>query len=167
MNSWYVITHNLHGYQVVTSKLSHLGIEVYAPTMVEVKQRKDCKGTRVSEKQLFPGYLFLRFDPEVVHTTAVSDVPGVRDFVRTGVQIATISDDLVEALRQSVRFTANKAVDTVECRNVSTETVQALRSITQMRSQVERQAALFALLEKDAEVRKRMDEPFSRITSAT
>lgn len=166
MKSWYVITHNLHCYQLVTIKLSHLGVEVYSPTLVEVKQRKDCKGTRIVEKQLFPGYLFLSFDHDQVHTTTISDIPGVKDFVRTGVQIASVSENLIEALKQSVLLSANRSANFVECRNVSPETMEALRLVTQMRSQAERQAALFAVLEEDAEIRKRMGQPFSRITSA-
>lgn len=162
MKSWYVITHNLHGYHVVTSKIAHLGVEIYAPTMVEIKRRLDCKGTRISEKQLFPGYLFLRFDHEVVHTTSISDIPGVKDFVRSGVQIATVSDDLIEALKQSVSLSADRSVSALECKNVSQETMDKLRSITQMRSQVDRQAALFSLIEND----KWIERPFSRITSA-
>jgi transcriptional antiterminator RfaH len=167
MMSWYVITHNLHGFQVVTTKISALGVEIYSPTKIEIKRRLDCKGTRTTEKQLFPGYLFLRFDPEEVHTTTISDIPGVKGFVRFGATICTVSNALIEALRQSLLLRTDQALLNVECRNVSPETADALHAITKMRSQPERQAALFALLEKDTQLLKMSSRPHSRICSAT
>lgn len=167
MKGWYLITHNLHGFQVVTSKISALDVEIYSPTKIEIKRRLDCKGTRVTEKQLFPGYLFLRFDPEAVHTTTISDIPGVKGFVRFGTKISMVSDSLIEALKQSLLLKSDQALLNVECRNVSSETVASLHSITKMRSQPERQAALFKLLEQDAQILRMSSRPYSRICSTT
>ena len=44
--------------------------------------KKNCK--RVREEPLFEGYLFVRFDPELVHTTKITQRPGVNYFVRFG-----------------------------------------------------------------------------------
>ena len=33
---------------------------------------------------LFPNYLFIEFDPEVIHTTTISATRGVNNFVRFG-----------------------------------------------------------------------------------
>ena len=41
------------------------------------------KRTMVSEP-LFPNYLFIEFDPEVIHTTTISATRGVNNFVRFG-----------------------------------------------------------------------------------
>ncbi|WP_258178616.1 transcription termination/antitermination NusG family protein [Pseudomonas fluorescens] len=167
MRSWYLITHNLHGFQVVTAKLEALGVEVYSPTMTEIKKRQDCKGVRVKQKQLFPGYLFLCFDPGEVHTTTISDLPGVKGFVRSGTTICEARDELIEALKQSLLLTADRDVGVIECRNVAPDVVDALHSITKMQNQLHRQTALFALLEKDKAFLKMASRPYSRICSVT
>ncbi|WP_324729588.1 transcription termination/antitermination NusG family protein [Pseudomonas chlororaphis] len=171
MQSWYLITHNLHSFQTVASKLGALGVEIYSPTKIEVQPRKDCKGTRVVEKQLFPGYLFLRFDHEVVHTTAVSDVQGVKGFVRFGNNICTVSDSLIEAMKQSTHaerkgmwlLKAYKSVRSVECRHISADMVELLQSISKLKSPLERQVALYALMEKDAQLIKLLSRPRSQV----
>lgn len=167
MQSWYLITHNLHGYQVVTSRLEALGVEIYSPTMTEIVKRKDCGAVRVKQKQLFPGYLFLRFDPNEIHTTTISEVPGVKGFVRFGTVIGQAPDSLIEALKQSLLLKADQAVSSIECRHVSPEMVAELRSIARMRGQIDRQMALFALLQRETALLQMANRPFSRICSAT
>ncbi|WP_426102999.1 transcription termination/antitermination NusG family protein [Pseudomonas sp. PSPC3-3] len=167
MQSWYLITHNLHGFQIVTTRLEALGVEIYSPTMTEISKRQDCKAVRVKQKQLFPGYLFLRFDPEDIHTTTISDVPGVKGFVRFGPTICTAPDTLIEALKQSLLLKADKALSNIECRNVTPDVADALRSITRMKDQLERQTAFFALLQKESGLLNMASLPYSRISSAT
>lgn len=167
MQSWHLITHNLHGIQIVTSKLHALGVEVYSPTMTEITKRQDCKGTRTKTKQLFPGYLFVRFDIYEVHTTTVADVPGVKGFVRSGATLSTASDSLIEALKQSVVLKADQTVSSIECRNLAPEMAEALYAIPRMKNQLERQTALFALLQKEANLLKMASRPYSRIVSTT
>lgn len=150
MKGWYLITHNLHGFQVVTSKIGLLGVEIYSPTLIEVTQRRDCRGVRRAEKQLFPGYLFLRFDPEQVHTTTIADVPGVKGFVRFGDQIGMVSDGVIEGLKRSTQVLVDRPLRAVECSNVSQETLESISAIVKMRSRDDRQVAFFALLENDS-----------------
>lgn len=167
MQSWYLITHNLHGFQTVTTKLEALGVEIYSPTMTEITKRKDCKGTRVKQKQLFPGYLFVRFDYEDIHTGTVSEVPGVKGFVRFGQTICTAPDTLIEALKQSLLLKADQSLSSIECRNVTQDVADALHSITRMKDQLQRQTAFFALLQKESDLINMVSRPYSRISSAT
>lgn len=62
MLRWYLITHNLHAFQMVTSRASALGVETFAPSKIKVTRRADCNGVRTTQTQLFPGYLFIRLD---------------------------------------------------------------------------------------------------------
>lgn len=170
MLQWFVITHNLHALQLVTSRLAGLGegaVEVYSPTKVEVKKRRDCNAVRRKETQLFPGYLFLRFDPEVVHTTTISDIPGVQDFVRTGVTICTVRNGVVEALKQSLLLRADRKVISLECKNVPAATLASVESIVVMKSLHERQVALFALLQNDSQLHRSAVRNCGRIYSVT
>lgn len=55
------------------------------------------KRTQVSEP-LFPNYLFIRFDPETIHTTTISATRGVSHFVRFGNQPAQVPQEVVDTL---------------------------------------------------------------------
>ena len=55
------------------------------------------KRTTVSEP-LFPNYLFVEFDPEVIHTTTINATRGVSHFVRFGSQPATVPSTVIHQL---------------------------------------------------------------------
>mgnify|MGYP003914853663 CR=1 FL=1 len=167
MFRWHLITHNLHAFQLVTSRIKLLGVEVYAPTKMEVKKRRDCNAVRIMETQLFPGYLFVRLDPEQVHPSAISDIPGVKEFVRFGGDICTVSNALIEALKQSLLLRTDRKVTSLECRNVSPDVLAALSEIALMKSKLERQTQLFALLQNDSQLINMGSRPYSRIASVT
>lgn len=165
MFRWYLVTYNLHALQMVTSRMRVLEVEFYSPTKMEVKKRRDCNATRVTETPLFPGYLFVRLDPEVIHTSTIGDIPGVKEFVRFGGQVSTVSNSLIEALKQSLLLLTNKKVTSLECRNVSPDVLIALSDIALMKSKVERQAAFFTLLQNESQMYGRGGTPYSRIAS--
>lgn len=165
MFRWFLITHNLHALALVTSRIKGLGVEFFLPTKMDVKKRRDCNAVRCTETQLFPGYLFVRLDPNLVHTSQISEIPGVKDFVRFGVEIATVSNALIEALKQSMLLQTDKNVTTLECRNVQPGVLNALSSIALMKTKIERQTALFDLLKNDAMLISMANRPYSRIAS--
>lgn len=165
MFRWYLITHNLHAFQLVTSKIKLLGVEIFSPTKLEVKKRRDCNAVRITETQLFPGYLFVRLDPDIVHTSAISDIPGVKEFVRFGGNISTVSNSLIEALKQSLLLHTDRKVTSLECRNVPPSVLNSLSAIALMKSKLERQTALFALLQNDAQLVTDGNRPYSRIAT--
>jgi len=134
---------------------------------MEVKKRRDCNAVRIMETQLFPGYLFVRLDPEQVHPSAISDIPGVKEFVRFGGDICTVSNALIEALKQSLLLRTDRKVTSLECRNVSPDVLAALSEIALMKSKLERQTQLFALLQNDSQLINMGSRPYSRIASVT
>ncbi|MEA9996507.1 transcription termination/antitermination NusG family protein [Pseudomonas sp. AA4] len=165
MFRWHLITHNFHAFQMVTEKIKLLGVEVFAPTKIEVKKRRDCNAVRYMETQLFPGYLFVRLDPEQVHPSKISDIPGVKEFVRFGGEICSVSNSLIEALRESLLLQVDQKVTSLECRNVSSDVLRTLSVIALMKSKLERQTALFALLQNDSQLIHMGSQPYSRIGS--
>lgn len=167
MFRWHLITHNLHAFQLVTSRCKTLGVEVFAPTKMEVKKRRDCNAVRVTETPLFPGYLFVRLDPDQVHPSTISDIPGVKEFVRFGGDISVVSNSLIEALKQSLLLRTDQKVTNLECRNVSPDVLKALAEIALMKSKLERQTALFSLLQTDSQLINMGSRPYSRIASVT
>lgn len=150
MKSWFLITHNLDGarYERAKNRLDSLGVEVYAPIRTELKKRKDCGSFRHAEKPLFPGYLFLKFDPEDVHTTAVSDLHGMKGFVRFGNKLAQPTDSLIEAMRQSLLLRIDQGVSCLEFRNLPESIQIELYEISEMPTRLRREIALLSLLQK-------------------
>ncbi len=55
------------------------------------------KRTAVSEP-LFPNYLFVEFDPEVIHTTTINATRGVSHFVRFGASPAIVPSAVIHQL---------------------------------------------------------------------
>ena len=55
------------------------------------------KRTTVSEP-LFPNYMFVEFDPEVIHTTTINATRGVSHFVRFGATPATVPSPVIHQL---------------------------------------------------------------------
>ena len=147
MMKWYLITHNLHALQVVTARMAIMEVEYFAPTKTKVTRRSDCEGVRTTQTILFPGYLFVRLDPEVVHPSTVADIPGVKEFVRFGGEICTISGSLIEAWRQGLMLRPNKNVTQIEYRNVSPALLSALEYVTSLKCKLARQSALFEVLQ--------------------
>lgn len=150
MKSWFLITHNLNGARFERAKfrLDSLGVEVYTPTHIEMKKRSDCGSSRPSEKPLFPGYMFLRFDPEHVHTTTISDLHGMKGFVRFGNILAQPNDSLIEALRQSLLLRVDQGVSCIEFRNLPEEIQDELYQIADLPTRIRREIALMSLLQK-------------------
>lgn len=167
MFRWHLITYNFHGLQLVTNRLRLLGVETYSPTIVEVKKRRDCEGVRRKEKPLFPGYLFVKVNPELVHHSVILDISAVKEFVQFGGTISTVSNGLIEALKHSMLLQVDKKIVNLECRNVSSEVLNALSAIKLMKNVVERQTALFTLLKDDSLLADAATRPFSQLRVAS
>ncbi|WP_225776521.1 transcription termination/antitermination NusG family protein [Pseudomonas sp. Marseille-Q5115] len=156
MSRWYLITHNPKAAQLLVHRIRALGAEVFSPTKLKVTKRADCNGVRTSETQLFPGYLFVRLDPEMVHTSAVLQLSGVNEFVSFGGVLATISDSLIEAIKGSLLVRTDKKIAKIEHRNVSPELLARLEAITLIKSVPDRQVALFEILQKEKSLLNRL-----------
>ncbi|MBD8792698.1 transcriptional regulator [Pseudomonas syringae] len=164
MPRWYLITHNYQAHQQLSDRLDALGVEIYSPAKITVKRRSDSSGVRTTRTQLFPGYIFLRLDPERVHHSVIASLSGVKEFVRFGTEICTVSDSLIDALRQSLHLCSNKKITQIEFSNISTDLVKALEVITQIDSSPARQVALLSILQKDIEVRKGLENKHSCVS---
>ncbi|RMU74504.1 putative transcription antiterminator [Pseudomonas syringae pv. aptata] len=163
MSNWYLVNHNPKAVQGIIFRIRALGAEdVYSPANLKIIKRLDCNGVRTSETQLFPGYLFVKLNPEVLHTSIVLQVSGVKEFVSFGGVLATVSDCLIEAIKSSLLVRVDKKVTQIECHGVHPELLVQLESITLIKSSLDRQAALFKLLQEESRILNRDD---SRVVS--
>ena len=53
-------------------------------------------------EQLFPNYMFVKFDPEIIHTTTLAATRGVSHFVRFGNKLANLTDSFMAELMERI-----------------------------------------------------------------
>ncbi|MNR03741.1 Transcription antitermination protein RfaH [compost metagenome] len=165
MRSWYLLTHNSNYRQSLTSEIKKMDVEVYSPVRVTLRKRKDRPSSVKSDLPLFPGYLLLNFDPEVIHTTKITAFNGAHGFVRFGGDACVVQDSVVEALRETLLLRTDRWFDCIEYRNLPCELAQSLHLIIEMRSDASRKAAFYALLEKNALWQRLASRPAARVYS--
>ncbi|WP_075183449.1 transcription/translation regulatory transformer protein RfaH [Pantoea sp. 1.19] len=100
MEAWYLLYCKRGQIQRASEHLERQAVDCLSPTIAIEKMVRG-KRLTVSEP-LFPNYLFVRFDPEAIHTTTISATRGVSHFVRFGHLPATVPEDVISALRSEV-----------------------------------------------------------------
>ncbi|HHH7926671.1 TPA: transcription termination/antitermination NusG family protein [Escherichia coli] len=98
MYKWYVLYCNSQDIQRISRRAEELGVEIFCPRYIKVTPRTDCRAVRQEEKPLFPSYLFLRFDVNVVHTSTITSIPGAHGFVSFGAAPCTVSESVITAI---------------------------------------------------------------------
>jgi transcription antitermination factor NusG len=152
--NWYVLTHNSSCHQSLTEKIQTLGVEVYSPSRVTLRKRTDRPSSVRQELQLFPGYLLLRFDPQVTHPTDITALSAAHGFVRFGGDACVVQDSVVEKLKVAVQLRPNRGLDHADYRNLPSELERALHLIVDMRSEAARITAFTALLTQSAALQR-------------
>ena len=98
MQSWYLLYCKRGQLQRAQEHLERQAVTCLTP-MITLEKIVRGKRTTVSEP-LFPNYLFIEFDPEVIHTTTINATRGVSHFVRFGTQPATVPVTVIDQLVQ-------------------------------------------------------------------
>lgn len=96
MQAWYLLYCKRGQLQRAQEHLERQAVNCLTP-MIELEKMVRGKRTRVNEP-LFPNYLFVQFDPEIIHTTTISATRGVSHFVRFGASPATVPTTVIEQL---------------------------------------------------------------------
>lgn len=101
MEHWYLACYkpgkdNIYRAQMA---LSRINTETFCPQIRTQRPRADRPGKcRQVIEPLFPGYLFVAFDPEDVHTSRIEKCPGINYLVRSAGQITPIRPLVVDQL---------------------------------------------------------------------
>ncbi|MRT51675.1 MULTISPECIES: transcription/translation regulatory transformer protein RfaH [Enterobacteriaceae] len=96
MQAWYLLYCKRGQLQRAQEHLERQAVNCLMPTIALEKIVRG-KRTTVSEP-LFPNYLFVEFDPEIIHTTTISATRGVNSFVRFGAQPAMVPSAVIHQL---------------------------------------------------------------------
>ncbi|MBC7005608.1 transcription/translation regulatory transformer protein RfaH [Photobacterium sp. BZF1] len=96
MKDWYLLYCKRSEQERAVINLDRQGVECYYP---QVTVEKIVRGKRVTAfEPLFPSYMFVYFDPEVISYTTVRSTRGVADFIRQGARPQTVNPDLIYSL---------------------------------------------------------------------
>lgn len=148
MESWYLLFCKRGQLLRAQEHLERQGVCCLSP-MITVEKTLRGKATTVSEP-LFPNYLFVRFAPEVIHTTTISATRGVSHFVRFGALPARVPQEVIDSLAQqdfhsSLTPSLPQQGDEVE---ITAGTFEGLRAIFAEPEGETRSVLLLSLLNK-------------------
>lgn len=96
MQAWYLLYCKRGQLQRAQEHLERQAVNCVTP-MITLEKIVRGKRTPVSEP-LFPNYMFVEFDPEVIHTTTINATRGVSHFVRFGAKAATVPSSVIHQL---------------------------------------------------------------------
>ncbi|MEX0446584.1 transcription termination/antitermination NusG family protein [Xenorhabdus sp. SGI246] len=98
--AWYLLRCRENTWKTTLQNLTEAGLKTCCPILLERRRRRDKKNAyRLINSPAFPGYIFVKFNPAQIHTTAIKQMPGAMDFVRFGNRVATLNQDEIEALK--------------------------------------------------------------------
>ncbi|MEW5125767.1 transcription termination/antitermination NusG family protein [Citrobacter freundii] len=141
-DAWYLLRCRQNYWKTIQQNLNEAGLKTCCPLILERRRRSDKKNAyRLMNSPAFPGYIFVRFNPANIHTTAIKRIPGAMDFVRFGNEIATISQDEIEALKL-VHFESPQ-----EKINLPSDLKRKIEKITSAEEPAVRIDILFSMLE--------------------
>jgi transcriptional antiterminator RfaH len=100
-DAWYLLRCRENAWKTILETLTEAGLKTCCPLILERRRRKDKKNAyRLINYPAFPGYIFVKFNPSQIHTTAIKRMPGAMDFVHFGDRIATLHQEEVDALKR-------------------------------------------------------------------
>ncbi|WP_318510143.1 transcription/translation regulatory transformer protein RfaH [Photobacterium leiognathi] len=93
MKDWYLLYCKRSEQERAVINLDRQGVDCYYP---QVTVQKITRGKRAeSIEPLFPNYVFVHFDPEVVSYTSVRSTRGVADFIRCSAFPQKVREELI------------------------------------------------------------------------
>lgn len=100
MKKWYLIYYKPRQYKNIIKHLEQLNISFYMPMCAVLAPRADSLTShRRYEVPYFPGYVFVHFDVDEIHSSVVTKIPSAIDFVRTGNDIKNVPEEVIIGLK--------------------------------------------------------------------
>lgn len=97
MENWHLLYCKRGQLPRAMENLERQNVDCFTP-MVTIEKVLRGKRVMVTEP-LFPNYLFIQFDPEIIHTTTINSTRGVSSFVRFGRYPVTVPQDVIDTLQ--------------------------------------------------------------------
>ena len=100
---WFIAQIKPNSYQIATQNLERQGFETFLPK-IDITHKKKNKFL-AKQVNVFPGYLFLCFDPNIISWNKINNTYGVSKILGFNNKPSEISSDLVLALK--IRYENN------------------------------------------------------------
>lgn len=145
---WYALVHDSNYHKSLVSSIEGLEVdEVYSPERITLQPRRGRPSPNKYKVRLFPGYLFVRFDPQKIHTTAITAFNGAYGFVRFGDSPPLIIPDKDIGKLKAALEAREKELDSKRPVVIGQDPVSnAIAFIVQENSSAARNAAAYELL---------------------
>lgn len=102
MERWFLLYYQARWHIKVRQSIERIGVEVFNPMLTVMMPRADkVTAMRKREEPLFPSYMFLRFDPDLIHTSKITLLPGASHFVSFTGEPCVIPESVIATLLES------------------------------------------------------------------
>ena len=102
---WYIAQIKPNSSHSATQNLERQGFQTFLPKM-EITKRKENKFV-VKNVYVFPGYMFVCFDPNIISWTKINSTYGVSKILTFNKKPAVISSDLILELKKRYEINSN------------------------------------------------------------
>ncbi|MGE4781567.1 transcription termination/antitermination NusG family protein [Yersinia enterocolitica] len=160
MENWYIACHKTGKYNAFKAQLflsqPEIDAIVFLPQICSYRPRLDRPGHfKKLMEPLFPGYMFICFDPEITHTSKISVCPGVSHLVRFANKIIPVNDSIIEEIMQLpvcshnhvIREKRDKAPADKYHTVLSTEQYETFRYMVEEKDGLTRSAMLYTFMQ--------------------
>ncbi len=103
--AWYPLQTRYQCEKKVDAALRDEGFESFAPMQIEARRWSD--RTKLVEAPLFPGYTFVRMEPEPRLLVKVLRLPGLVRFVTSGRELIAVPDEEIATVRALAQSNTN------------------------------------------------------------
>ena len=99
---WYIAQIKPNSYHSATQNLERQGFETFLPKM-KITQKKENKFF-FKNVYVFPGYMFVYFDPHIISWIKINSTYGVSKILTFNKKPAVISSDLILELKKGMKL---------------------------------------------------------------
>lgn len=103
-SNWYALFHDSNYHKSLVSNIQSLAVdEVFSPERITLQPRRGRPSPQKYKVQLFPGYLFVRFDWQKIHSSAITAFNGAYGLVRFGERDPmVVPDDVITKIKAAL-----------------------------------------------------------------
>jgi transcriptional antiterminator RfaH len=103
---WFIAQIKPNSYEAAFQNLERQGFEIFVPKM-EITQRQKNKFI-IKNVYVFPGYMFVYFDPGIIRWTKINSTYGVSKILAFNNKPSEISSDLILELKRRYEINNNR-----------------------------------------------------------
>ena len=103
---WFIAQIKPNSYEAAFQNLERQGFEIFVPKM-EITQRQKNKFI-IKNVYVFPGYMFVYFDPSIIRWTKINSTYGVSKILAFNNKPSEISSDLILELKRRYEINNNQ-----------------------------------------------------------